>query len=56
MMRDNDDLQKPMPQPNARTYHSPKLFVYGAIRDMTGDGRSGDPENKGKDIQPFKRA
>ena len=56
MTYENEDPTKPVQQPNARTYRSPSLLVYGAIREITGNGASGTPENMGKDAQPTKRA
>jgi hypothetical protein len=55
MTYDNDDRTKPVRQPNPRTYHSPSLLVYGAIREITASGSGSKTENKGADNQPTKR-
>jgi hypothetical protein len=44
------ESQKPAP---ARAYHRPQLLVYGALRDLTASGTTGDPE-RGKFGQPSK--
>lgn len=51
-----EDQKTSVRQPYMRPYNTPRLFVYGAVRELTANGRSGQTENMGKDFQPNKRA
>jgi len=33
-----DDSRKPNPSPQPRPYHAPRLFTYGAVRELTSAG------------------
>jgi hypothetical protein len=56
MMHKSDEKNKSMKPVVAPTYQSPRLTVYGAIRDLTAGGSGSQPEsdNFGGTFQPTK--
>jgi hypothetical protein len=44
MMQKTEEKNKSIQSPVAPTYCTPRLTVYGAIRDLTAGGSSGAPE------------
>jgi len=38
-----------------RTYSTPQLLVYGALKELTATGAGSKVENTGNDLQPGKR-
>jgi hypothetical protein len=49
MSRVTQDEKEPVQQPNKRPYHSPRLRVYGPLRDLTtgGGGSAQEPGGMG---------
>lgn len=43
-----EDQKTAVQQPNWRPYHTPRLFVYGAVRQLTAAGSVDSPEGSGK--------
>ena len=46
MTHQTDDQKNPVPQSTGRPYHSPRLLVYGAIRELTTAGTAGTQESQ----------
>jgi hypothetical protein len=45
----SEDQERPLAgREKARPYQTPRLLVYGAMRELTASGSSGSGENKGK--------
>lgn len=40
-----EDQKTAVRQPVRRSYHKPRLFVYGAVRGLTMGGSKGEAEN-----------
>lgn len=45
MIHITEDQKAAVQQSNMRPYHAPRLFVYGAVRELTMGGSKHDAEN-----------
>ncbi len=43
-----EDQKTAVRQPGRRSYRTPRLFVYGAVRQLTTSGSADGPEGTGK--------
>jgi len=57
MTQGPEDQKTAVRQPGRHSYHTPRLFVYGAVREVTLGGASGNQENDNSKTggSPFKR-
>lgn len=52
MVHITEDQKKVMQQSNLRPYHRPRLFVYGAVRNLTAGGSGNANEGEMGNAKP----